>query len=111
MPRFIPTCTCPLLRALGQLAAEHSVNVHSHIHEASARALAAGCAAETCAWGALQCCSLRPSHGSVLLQAPAASALMSAPGCRLMTKKSLQQRWRAVGRPWTRLQSLMKQAC
>lgn len=34
MPRFIPTCTCPLLRALGQLAAEHSVNVHSHIHEA-----------------------------------------------------------------------------
>lgn len=40
MPRFIPTCTRPLLRALGRLAAEHGVNVHSHIHEASTCAVA-----------------------------------------------------------------------
>ncbi|KAL4422640.1 hypothetical protein ABPG75_008837 [Micractinium tetrahymenae] len=34
MPRFIPTCSRALLRALGDLAAKHGVNVHSHIHEA-----------------------------------------------------------------------------
>lgn len=105
MPRFIPTCTRPLLRALGELAAKHSVNVHSHIHEASARLRPAGPSAPHLA-------GPPRSKGSTCHAGPRHAAFPAGLLLRRPTmKRRLQRRWRAAGSWWTRLPSLMRRAC